>query len=147
MTREHGERLRPPIDATGEATISRPKRLRRRTGGRRKIIGVRLSEDEYERVRNRASALGLSMPRMMLEAVLEPSGGSTAAERADIEELMAIRRLNGAIGRNLNQIARAVNSGALPAPPALDATLEKIADLIARERLVLDAIEALAGQE
>jgi len=104
-----------------------------------------MSDDEYERVRERANTLGLSVPRMMLEVALAPSSAVAATQRADVGELFAIRMLNGALGRNLNQIARAVNSGQLPPQPALDAALQKLMELIAREHAVLDGIQNAAG--
>ena len=66
-------------------------------------------------MRERAGELGVSVPRLMVEAAL--SGVETPAQRrAWIGELFELRRLLATVANNVNQLAKVANtSGELPA--------------------------------
>ena len=56
----------------------------------------------------RAAALGVSVPRLMVEAALE--GRQTPTERRnEIAALFEIRRLLATVANNVNQLARSAN--------------------------------------
>ena len=69
---------------------------------------VKLTIEKKEQLRARASELGVSVPRLMVEAAL--SGVETPAERrAWIAELFELRRLAATVANNVNQLARIAN--------------------------------------
>jgi Bacterial mobilisation protein (MobC) len=91
---------------------------------------VRLSVEEKRRLRERAGELGVSVPRLMVEAAL--SGVETPAQRrAWIAELFELRRLLATVANNVNQLAKVANtSGELPAGDRLPATLCEVDELL-----------------
>lgn len=145
MTTQNGESRGPEA----HRAPGRPaRRLRRRTGGRHHIIGVRVSEEEWAVVKARADQLGISVARLSFEAIMSPVGTVVAETRYDCQEWLAIRRLTGAVGNNLNQIAKVLNStGQLPTGSALDATLVAIARILARQDAALTAMVNLRDQK
>ena len=97
---------------------------------RRVYQQVTLSEEEQERLRERAGALGVSVPRLLVESAL--SGVETPAERRIwIAELFELRRLLATVANNVNQLARVANiSGELPGGERLSRTLGEVDELL-----------------
>ena len=106
-----------------------PERVRRfarrrqanEAGGRSRLQKVKVTETEAAALAERAGELGVSVPRLMVEAALaDPGRSATAAERQEaMVELFAVRRLLAAVSNNINQLARAANStGQVPAEAA-----------------------------
>ena len=91
---------------------------------------VRLSLEEKRRLRERAMELGVSVPRLMVEAAL--SGVETPAQRrAWIAELFELRRLLATVANNVNQLAKVANtSGELPAGDRLLRTFGEVDELL-----------------
>ena len=91
---------------------------------------VRLSLEEKRRLRERAGELGVSVPRLMVEAAL--SGVETPAQRrAWVAELFELRRLLATVANNVNQLAKVANtSGELPAGERLSRTLGEVDELL-----------------
>jgi hypothetical protein len=113
---------------------SRPaSRGRRRRGRkpepRRVSQQVLLSESERERLRERAAELGVSVPRLLVEAALE--GRETPTDRRrELAELFEVRRLLATVANNVNQLARAANiSGQVPERERLEQTLYEVDQL------------------
>lgn len=86
-------------------------------GGRRHAHRVRVTPEEEAALALRAARLGVSVPRLMVEAALLEAGESVESRRADDEhrrqvltELFGARRLLGVSANNLNQIARVANA-------------------------------------
>ena len=80
-------------------------------GGRpvRRVVKLSASEDAALMVA--AAELGVTVPRFLKESALALSRGESATERrALITELFGVQRHLAAVGNNLNQIARGVNS-------------------------------------
>lgn len=121
---------------------------RRRSGSdirlRQQSIGVRVTEEERERIGNLATRAGCSTADWLRRAALrravpKPRGGLShdAAE--------ALRRITGEIGRvgnNLNQIAHRLNTTALIGMPELPAetALYEIADALDGIRIEIAAL-------
>jgi Bacterial mobilisation protein (MobC) len=117
----------------GSRPLGRTRR-QRQTHPREAEQKVKLSLEEKEQLRERASKLGVSVPRLMVEAAL--SGVETPAERrAWIAELFELRRLLATVANNVNQLAKTANiSGALPERDHLIRTFEEIDRLLAQMR-------------
>jgi mobilization protein NikA len=97
---------------------------------RRVYQPVTLTEQEQEQLRERAAALRVSVPRLMVEAAL--SGVETPAQRRVwIAELFELRRLLATVANNVNQLAKVANtSGELPAGDRLPRTLGEVDELL-----------------
>jgi Bacterial mobilisation protein (MobC) len=95
---------------------------------------VKLTEGEREQLRARASELGVSVPRLMVESAL--SGVETPSDRrAMIAELFEVRRLLATVANNVNQLAQAANiSGDVGAERRLERTLGEVDELLVRMR-------------
>lgn len=79
-------------------------------GKRQHVTKVLMNDDEFARVQSRAIALGVSIPRTLVEAAIGvPPLTRTERDRM-YAEVMAVRRLLGNATNNLNQVARALNS-------------------------------------
>ena len=74
---------------------------------------ARATPDEAERVRSAARGAGLSVSRYLVRQATGTGPAPLAAEARD--ELAALRRALARVGSNLNQLARAANSGAYDA--------------------------------
>ena len=95
---------------------------------RTRTVGVRVTEAEAEELQERAQAARLSRG-----AYLRRRGGLGQRVRMAAERRLGaaeLRELNR-IGVNLNQMARAMNSGA-GAPAGTRETVERVSELVAR---------------
>jgi hypothetical protein len=71
---------------------------------------VKATEGERDELRARAAELGVSVPRLMVEAALD-GGSLTATERRqEMVELFEVRRLLSTVANNINQLARQANA-------------------------------------
>ena len=122
-------------------------RLRRVKGGRRHAVKLLLDDAEYDAIAARAADCKLSVQRFLVSCALTRRSStnnetaSTPAARAPsalIAELVGLRRLTANLANNINQIARALNSGGMP-----DASIPAATDAVRRVMVRLDS--ALAG--
>ena len=88
---------------------------------RTRTIGVRVTEAEAEELRARAQAARLSMGAYLRRRAL----GQRVRIAAELREL-------NRIGVNLNQMARALNSGAVSSPAETQAAVERVGELVAK---------------
>lgn len=98
----------------------RPFRRRRREntpGGRTHSHRVRVSPEEEAQLVLRAERLGVTVPRLLVESALNDGVVALEQKRQDEEarvrllvEINHLQRKVGAIGVNINQIARATNA-------------------------------------
>lgn len=94
---------------------SRPRRKRRAhvPGGRPHTHLLKTSDEEEAYLHARAAEAKMTPIAYVMDRALAPEGGATVSQRdALITELYGLRKLMAANANNLNQIARAVNSGA-----------------------------------
>ena len=94
---------------------------------RRRTIGVRVTEAEETELRERAQAARLSMGAYLRRRALGQRVRIAAERRLGAAELRELNR----IGVNLNQMARAMNSGAA-APAGTREAVERVGELVAR---------------
>ena len=121
---------------------TRPKgrvRRGREPAPRRVYQQVTLTEAEREQLRARAAELGVSVPRLMVEAALE--GRETPTERKQqIAELFEVRRLLATVANNVNQLARLANTtGELGMHGRLENALAEVEEVVGRVRVMTGA--------
>jgi hypothetical protein len=116
-----------------KASLGRARRGREREP-RRVFQQVKLTEAERDQLRARAAELGVSVPRLLVEAALE--GMETPTERKRmVVELFEVRRLLATVANNVNQLARAANiTGEVGTRARLEGTLGEVEDLVMRLR-------------
>jgi hypothetical protein len=93
------------------ATARRERRRRsRQVEPRPHLVKVKLSDAERLALEARAIRIGVSVPRLLVEAALAGSAQTLTERRALLGELFGARRLVAALGNNVNQLARVANS-------------------------------------
>ncbi|MDE0382830.1 MAG: plasmid mobilization relaxosome protein MobC [Defluviicoccus sp.] len=98
-----------------------PEKLRSRT------IGVRVTPAEAAAIAERAAEARTTSADYMRRRTLGKPTRVTAVHRLAAEERVELQR----IGANLNQVARALNSGVVEVPAGTLEDLERLADLVA----------------
>ena len=93
---------------------------------RTRTVGVRVMEAEAEELQERARAARLSMGAYLRRRGLGQRVRIVADRRLGAAELRKLNR----IGVNLNQMARAMNSG-VAAPAGTRETVERVGELVA----------------
>ena len=93
---------------------------------RTRTVGVRVTEAEAAELRERAQAARLSMGAYLRRRALGQRVRMAAERRLGAAELRELNR----IGVNLNQMARAMNSGAA-APAGTREAVERVGELVA----------------
>ena len=87
-----------------------------------------MTPEEEALLLQRAESRKVTIPRLLVEAALADGSGETATDRHDmLVELFRLRRYLAAVSNNVNQIARATNSGA-PIGDELTHTLRAVRD-------------------
>lgn len=97
----------------GAPLVGRFSRRRRANveGGRHHRHVVRVTPAEEAQLLQRAGALRVSVPRLLVESALAERGAQTTSERAEVlTRLFALHRLLSGMARNINQMARATNA-------------------------------------
>ncbi len=78
---------------------------------RNRRVDLRVSDDELLELRKRAAESGVSIQRMMVDAVLQnPGDSSGAVDSAAAAELVEARRELARIGNNVNQLVRVAHN-------------------------------------
>lgn len=132
----------PPRSRTSAAASPLARKRSPQKNKRARICNVRLSDDEWTRLTTAARASRKSLPAYLVRAGLaaaedaENTAAVIAGHRDLIAELFAARRHLGQVGNNLNQVARAINSGGQPAE--LDAVVSAVQRAVARVQAVTD---------
>ena len=98
-------RRRGRTDGERGLSTARPGgRMRRRTGGRKRVVKVLLAPEEEAWVVPKAAAEGVSVQRLLVESAMPEGRPSLLARRALYREFLAVARdLHGACV-NLNQL-------------------------------------------
>lgn len=115
-------------------------RQRRAAGGRRRAFLVRVTDAQHQALIERASGIGVSVPRLMVEASLAGDGQTVSERQGLVVELSVAKRLTAAIGNNLNQLARAVNATG-ERPDELSVTLEATRRVMGRLEAAVRALD------
>ena len=95
---------------------------------RTRTVGVRVTEAEAEELQERAQGARLSMGAYLRRRGLGQRVRSAIERRLGAAELRELNR----IGVNLNQMARALNSGAVSSPAETQEAVERVGELVAK---------------
>ena len=95
---------------------------------RTSTVGVRVTEAEAEELQERAQAARLSMGAYLRRRALGQRVRSAVERRLGAAEMRELNR----IGVNLNQMARALNSGAVSSPAETQEAVERVGELVAK---------------
>ena len=95
---------------------------------RRRTIGVRVTEAEAAELRERAQAARLSLGAYLRRRALGQRVRSAVERRLGAAEMRELNR----IGVNLNQMARALNSGAVSSPAETQEAVERVGEMVAK---------------
>ena len=94
---------------------------------RTRTIGVRVTEAQAAELAERAAGARMSMAAYMRHQSLGQPVRVTAERRLALAERVELTR----IGVNLNQVAKALNSGATAAPAGTREAVERVGELVA----------------
>ena len=94
---------------------------------RSRTIGVRVTAAEAAEIAERAASARLTSAAYMRRRTLGRPVRVTAVHRLAAAERVELQR----IGANLNQVARALHSGAVQVPAGTLEAVERVADLVA----------------
>lgn len=136
---EEQEQHRAPVLLTG-------RRRRRRSGGRAHRVTVRLDDEEFTAVTARAVASRLTVASYLAAAGARDATGGTGGgwsvdqRRALVAELFTVQRVLRGVATNLNQLTALANTLRV-IPPAVAATVEGAARLMARVERVVVALD------
>lgn len=95
---------------------------------------MRLMDDEFNRIAAKADKAGLAFTAFLRAAALDGDVGPRAQRRPPVDH-KALRQYLGQVGRlgnNINQIARALNSGEKAKLPELQQVLRACLDILNR---------------
>ncbi|MFF3976589.1 plasmid mobilization protein [Streptomyces sp. NPDC001828] len=136
----------PRRERRASNTASRKRSPKHNPDKRSYVCSVRLNDTEKQMLVDAAAAARTSLPAFLARAALaaardpESAAGAIAGERELISEIFAARRHLGHVGNNLNQLARAVNSGDRPADAQLDAALNAVRRATERVQAATDKL-------
>ncbi|WP_413115939.1 plasmid mobilization protein [Streptomyces sp. CY1] len=108
------------------------------------VCSVRMNDDEKNQLSAAASATRSSLPTFLARSGLaaaqdlDNTTAAIAGRRELVAELFAARRHLGQVGNNLNQIARALNSGGQPAE--IDAVVMAVQRAVTRVQAATDRL-------
>ena len=113
---------------------------------RNRLISLRLSDGEFNRIAARADACGLGVSSFLRASGLDGDAGPRAHRRppADHRILRQILGQLGRVGNNINQIARALNSEDKSKLPQLQEALKVYAEI---RKAILEALGKNNGRE
>ena len=101
---------------------------------------VKLTEDEQQQLRARAAALGVSVPRLMVESALGGATGMVPDRQVEVAELFEVRRVLATVANNVNQLARLANTtGELGMQGRLEDALADVEEVVGRVRAMTGA--------
>lgn len=107
-------------------------RSRREEGGRRHTAFVRMNDEEFALIQGRAIAMGVSVPRALVEATTGVPPLTRTQRKALHQELAGIKLLLGNLTNNVNQIAKKLNSDVDVPTREIRAVLERAAVAVGR---------------
>lgn len=116
---------------------------RRRTDGRRgNRVVIAHTDAEYARVKSIATQMGISIPRLYEQSLYAGDTAAAAHLTSLLMELRIAMRLMGSAANNLNQLARAANTGGDIHWPQIEAAAELMQSSVKRVEGLISAIPA-----
>jgi uncharacterized protein (DUF1778 family) len=111
-------------------------------GGRQVFVKTRVTPEQHEALKQRAAELRVSVSKLMVDSALTPAGLTLPEQNALWSELEGIGRQLAAVGNNVNQIARHLNSGGAMRPGEVAGASDAVTRIAARLAAVLDELPA-----
>ncbi|MGO4560182.1 MobC family plasmid mobilization relaxosome protein [Mesorhizobium sp. 2RAF21] len=115
--------------------------VRRAASKKDKVVRMRLSADELAAIEKAASAAEMTMSAFLRSLLLEGAGIQPLLAEQDRTVMGFLADEMRAVGTNLNQMARALNSGGSIRPADLDANIGEVQVVVAA---VLSELRTLA---
>ncbi len=140
------EKQTPPRKRRASKNASRKRSPKPHAHKRVHVCSVRLNDDEKTQLAAAATAARTTLPAFLARSALaaaddlDNTAAAIAGRRELVSEFFAARRHLGHVGNNLNQVARALNSGAQPAE--LDAVIAATQRAVQRVQDVTDQLLA-----
>lgn len=115
--------------------------VRRAASRKDKVVRMRLSADELAAIENAASAADMTMSAFLRSLLLEGAGVQPLLAEDDRTVMDFLADEMRAVGTNLNQMTRALNSGGSIRPADLEANIGEVQIVVAA---VLSELRTLA---
>jgi hypothetical protein len=107
-------------------------RQRRVAGGRTELVKIKVTPEQLAELKSRAADLGVSVPRLMVDSALSPSGLTIPERHALFADLEPVGRVLAGLGNNINQIAARLNAGERASLGSVIATSAKVFETTGR---------------
>ncbi|WP_416409811.1 plasmid mobilization protein [Agrobacterium rosae] len=112
-----------------------------------RLVNVRVTDAEREKIEEAAKAADMSVSAFFRSLLLEGAGVRPILTRDDRLIMAALLEDMRKIGVNLNQVARALNSGKAVHPSELDINLANVQAIQAAVMLELRSLSRRAGYQ
>lgn len=112
-----------------------------------RLVNVRLTDAEHGKIEEAAKAADMSVSAFFRSLLLEGAGVRPILTRDDRLIMAALLEDMRKIGVNLNQVARALNSGKAVHPSELDINLANVQSIQAAVMLELRSLSRRAGYQ
>lgn len=112
-----------------------------------RLVNVRVTDTEHEKIEEAAKAADMSVSAFFRSLLLEGAGVRPILTRDDRVIMAALLEDMRKIGVNLNQVARALNSGKAVHPSELDINLANVQSTQAAVMLELRSLSRRAGYQ
>lgn len=112
-----------------------------------RLVNVRLTDAEHGKIEEAAKVADMSVSAFFRSLLLEGAGVRPILTRDDRLIMAALLEDMRKIGVNLNQVARALNSGKAVHPSELDINLANVQSIQAAVMLELRALSRRAGYQ
>jgi len=110
-----------------------------------KVVRTRMSGDEYEAIEKAAQAAGMTVSAFLRSLVLEGAGVQPLLAERDRKVMGFLADEMRTVGTNLNEVARALNSGKSLRAADLDASIGEVQIVVAGVLTELRTLARRAG--
>jgi hypothetical protein len=110
-----------------------------------KVVRTRMSGDECEAIEKAAQAAGMTVSAFLRSLVLEGAGVQPLLAERDRKVMGFLANEMRTVGTNLNEVARALNSGKSLRPADLDANISEVQIVVAGVLTELRTLARRAG--
>ncbi len=119
--------------------------VRRRASRKDKVVRMRLSAEEHAAIEEAAAAAGMTMSAFLRSLLLEGAGVQPFLAEEDRTVMGFLADEMRAVGTNLNQLVRVMNSGRLVQPADIKASIGELQVVVAAVLTELQTLARRAG--
>ncbi|MGE7371425.1 plasmid mobilization protein [Neorhizobium sp. NPDC001467] len=112
-----------------------------------RLVNVRVTDAEHEKIEAAAKSAGMSVSAFFRSLMLEGAGVRPILTRDDRLVMAALLEDMRKIGVNLNQVARAINSGKVVHPAEIDLNLKNVQSIQGAVMLELRELSRRSGYQ